>query len=118
MAKDSRFPVVLTEAALAELGRLLRRKGEDGSVVRIGVKGGGCSGLEYVIRVESGGREGDLSVDEGGLTVVCDQKSARILEGSTLEYTGNLLTGGLRFDNPNAERSCGCGTSFSLKKPV
>lgn len=118
MAKDSGFPVVLTEAALAELGRLLRRKGEDGSVVRIGVKGGGCSGLEYVIRVEPGGRVGDLSIVEGEVTVVCDQKSARILEGSTLEYTGNLLTGGLRFDNPNAERSCGCGTSFSLKKPV
>lgn len=110
----SEFPYRLTEGALNRVRHLLQRQGK--SVLRIGVKGGGCSGYEYVMRPEDLPRESDLVCElEGGVTLVCDPRSAPILEGTEIEYTGNLVGGGFRFDNPNAARSCGCGTSFSLK---
>lgn len=111
----AKFPVSITPEAWVQLTQLLSRKAEPGSVVRIGVKGGGCSGLEYVIKLEKQVRDSDLSVSQGETTVVCDPKSAEYLTGSLLEHTGNLIGGGFRFDNPNASRSCGCGTSFTLK---
>ncbi len=109
----SDFPFRLNESALVRVRHLLKRQGK--SVLRIGVKGGGCSGYEYVMRPEDSVRESDLVwVVEEGLTLVCDPKSAPILQGTAIEYTGNLIGGGFQFDNPNAARSCGCGTSFSL----
>lgn len=80
------------------------------------MKGGGCSGLEYVLRIDDRELPGDLAFEAGGLRVVCDPKSAGFLQGATLRYTGNLMGGGIEFDNPNAERSCGCGTSFLPKQ--
>lgn len=106
------FPVTITEPAARILQSMLTRKGTPEDHIRIGVKGGGCSGLEYVIRIDSLKLDGDLMVQIGDLTVVCDPKSAEFLEGSTLDVSGNLIGGGLQFDNPNAARSCGCGTSF------
>jgi iron-sulfur cluster assembly protein len=109
------FPVEVTPKALEELRKLAARKAAPGALVRVGVKGGGCSGLEYVLRFEMNARSDDLTTSLGGLTLVCDPKSAHFLQGSVLEYTGNLLHGGFAFQNPNAERSCGCGTSFAPK---
>jgi iron-sulfur cluster assembly protein len=109
------FPVEVTPKALEELRKLAARKAAPGALVRVGVKGGGCSGLEYVLRFEMSSRSDDLTTSLGGLTLVCDPKSAQFLQGSVLEYTGNLLHGGFAFQNPNAERSCGCGTSFAPK---
>lgn len=113
---EQSFPVAVTEEAWQNIGRLLSRKGEAGDCLRIGVKGGGCSGLEYVFKIESQTRPSDLALQNGDLKVVCDPKSAEYLRGSTLNYTGNLIGGGFAFDNPNATRSCGCGTSFTPKK--
>lgn len=110
----SEFPFRLTEAAHARIKHLLQRQGK--SVLRVGVKGGGCSGYEYVMRPEDMAKESDFVCElEPGVTLVCDPRSATILAGTEIEYTGNLIGGGFRFDNPNAARSCGCGTSFSLK---
>jgi iron-sulfur cluster assembly protein len=111
----SEFPVTLTDAAVAQAKRVLAKEGKDGSFLRIGVKGGGCSGLEYVMKADTAERDGDLRTQFGDLTVVCDPKSATYLEGATLDYTGNLIGGGFQFRNPNADRSCGCGTSFMPK---
>lgn len=110
------FPVEITPEALEQMKRLLERKGEPGSFLRIGVKGGGCSGLEYVIRLETRDMPYDMAFVEGPVKVVCDAKSAMYLRGSILQWTGNLIGGGFKFDNPNAQRSCGCGTSFTPKK--
>lgn len=110
------FPVTVTPEALTNLRRMRDRKGSPTSVVRIGVKGGGCSGLEYVMRLDEGARDTDLQFETEGLVVVCDPKSAKFLEGSSLVWTGNLIGGGFHFENPNAERSCGCGTSFTPRK--
>lgn len=107
------FPVSVSNDALVHLRRLLDRKGEPGAFVRIGVKGGGCSGFEYIVRIETNRRQNDQSLELEGLEIVCDEKSAAYLQGATLEWTGNLIGGGFQFENPNAARSCGCGTSFT-----
>ena len=109
------FPVNLTEKAIGQLKRLVAKDGREGAFLRVGVKGGGCSGLEYVMRIEVDRKQLDLSREFEGVEVVCDSKSAKFLKGATLDYTGNLIGGGFKFENPNADRSCGCGTSFMPK---
>ena len=111
----SPFPVTIDPEAAKQLKGLLARKGSPGQFVRIGVKGGGCSGLEYVIRLDERRLDGDQSLELDGLEVVCDARSTEFLAGSTLVYSGNLMSGGFAFENPNAARSCGCGTSFTPK---
>ena len=109
------FPVALTESAVGQLKRLVAKDGRDGVFLRIGVKGGGCSGLEYVMKLDVERKSIDLETEHAGVLVVCDSKSAKFLQGATLDYTGNLIGGGFKFENPNADRSCGCGTSFMPK---
>ena len=109
----SEFPITLESAAVTQMKRLLAKDGRPESFLLVGVKGGGCSGLEYVTRLDTAVGENDLVADFDGVKVVCDPKSAKFLSGSTLKYTGNLIGGGFQFENPNAARSCGCGTSFT-----
>lgn len=109
------FPVELTESAVAQARKLLAKDGRPDAFLRIGVKGGGCSGLEYLMRLDVKPTPFDMEEIVDGVKVVCDAKSAVYLQGSTLEYTGNLIGGGFTFHNPNADRSCGCGTSFTPK---
>jgi len=111
----SDFPVEITPEAADQLRRLKERKGNAASFVRIGVKGGGCSGLEYVMRLDEKSLAIDIETEVDGLKIVCDSKSAKFLTGSRLVWTGNLIGGGFTFENPNASRSCGCGTSFMPK---
>ncbi|MBI1756331.1 MAG: iron-sulfur cluster assembly accessory protein [Fimbriimonas ginsengisoli] len=110
------FPILLDEAAIARTRALLAKDGRDGAFLRVGVKGGGCSGFEYVLKLDVKPREGDLLAAFDGVPVACDPKSARFLAGSTLVYTGNLIGGGFKIENPNAARSCGCGASFTPKR--
>ena len=109
------FPIAITPSAQAQLKRLLAKDGREGVFLRVGVKGGGCSGLEYVTRLDTERKPIDLSEAFNGVEVVCDSKSAKFLDGATLDFTGNLIGGGFKFENPNADRSCGCGTSFMPK---
>jgi len=110
------FPVEVEPAALAQLKSLRLRKGGHDTCVRIGVKGGGCSGLEYVLKLDDDRLPIDIVEEIDGLTLLCDEKSAKFLQGAKLVWTGNLIGGGFTFENPNADRSCGCGTSFTLKR--
>ena len=110
------FPVSVTERALAQVKRLVAKDPRNDVFLRLGVKGGGCSGFEYVMKLDDAHRSNDLAIEMDGVTVVCDSKSARFLLGSTFDYTGNLIGGGFSFANPNAARSCGCGTSFTPRK--
>ncbi|MBV9851616.1 MAG: iron-sulfur cluster assembly accessory protein [Armatimonadetes bacterium] len=107
--------VTLTEGARAQVRRVLAKKGVPGAFLRLGVRGGGCSGLSYVMRPDTEFDEFDLTWEEpDGLRVVIDRKSVTFLQGTTLDYsTKNLLEGGFQFRNPNAAKSCGCGTSFT-----
>lgn len=111
----SEFPVTLTERALKQVQRLLAKDGRPDAFLRIGVKSGGCSGFEYVTKLDTVRKPIDVAAEFDGIPVVCDAKSARFLHGSTFDYTGNLIGGGFKFENPNVTRSCGCGTSFTPK---
>ena len=109
--------VALTEGALKFVKRRAEREGKTGQWLRLGVRGGGCSGLNYVIEFEADpDPEFDETYEQGGMKIVVDIKSAKFLRGSTLVYNmKNLLDGMLVFENPNAVRSCGCGTSFTAR---
>jgi iron-sulfur cluster assembly protein len=82
--------------------------------IRVGVEGGGCSGLSYMLEFDNQLREGDQMFEDKGIKVVVDRKSFLYLVGTELEYTGGLNGKGFVFNNPNANRTCGCGESFSV----
>jgi iron-sulfur cluster assembly protein len=116
MKTQETFPIVITPAAFAQVKKLLLKDGRPEAFLRLGVKGGGCSGMEYVMKLDTAGKAIDLVLESDGVRIVCDSKSAGFLEGATFDYTGNLIGGGFKFENPNASRSCGCGTSFTPRK--
>lgn len=82
--------------------------------VRVGVKSGGCSGLSYDLKFDKAQQEGDKVFEDNGVKIIVDKKSFLYLIGTTLEYSGGLNGTGFVFNNPNANRTCGCGESFSL----
>jgi iron-sulfur cluster assembly protein len=82
--------------------------------VRVGVKSGGCSGLSYDLTFDNKQAENDKIFEENGVKIIVDKKSFLYLVGTTLEYSGGLNGKGFVFNNPNANRTCGCGESFSL----
>ncbi len=112
---QDQFPISITDKALAQVKRLIVKDARPGVFLRLGVKGGGCSGLEYVMKLDVARKPIDLEAEFDGVHVVCDAKSAVHLRGSVFDYTGNLIGGGFQFQNPNAGRSCGCGASFVPK---
>jgi iron-sulfur cluster assembly protein len=108
--------ITITPDALRQVRFLMRKQGKETGGLRIGVKGGGCSGLSYVMNLEDSPTERDFVYEFDGLPVYVDKRSARFLDGIQLDYTTqNLLEGGWKWTNPNAARSCGCGTSFTPK---
>lgn len=113
-ARDTASPTVLgfTEVAVEKLREAASREGE-GFGLRVGVVNGGCSGLQYHLAFEPGARDGDLVFDVGGVKVFVDAESRPHLEGTTLDYVVSLHGAGFKFLNPNASRTCGCGTSFA-----
>ncbi|MCX8533442.1 HesB/IscA family protein [Chryseobacterium luquanense] len=82
--------------------------------IRVGVKSGGCSGLEYMLGFDNKQNETDQIFEDNGIKIVVEKKSILYLAGTTLEYSGGLNGKGFIFNNPNASRTCGCGESFSL----
>ena len=86
----------------------------EGSFIRVGVEGGGCSGLSYMLEFDDKMREGDQAFEDKGIKIVVDRKSFLYLVGTELEYSGGLNGKGFIFKNPNASRTCGCGESFSV----
>tara|TARA_B100000809_G_C15125672_1_gene526125 strand:+ start:527 stop:856 length:330 start_codon:yes stop_codon:yes gene_type:complete len=82
--------------------------------VRVGVKSGGCSGLSYDLKFDNAQKEGDKVFEDNNVKIIVDKKSFLYLIGTTLEYSGGLNGAGFVFNNPNANRTCGCGESFSL----
>jgi iron-sulfur cluster assembly protein len=82
--------------------------------IRVGVEGGGCSGLSYKLEFDNVMKEGDQVFEDKGIKVVVDRKSFLYLVGTELQYTGGLNGKGFVFNNPNASRTCGCGESFSV----
>jgi iron-sulfur cluster assembly protein len=105
--------ITFTSSAIEELKNILHEEQIPADqVLRVGVKGGGCSGLSYVLEFDQRG-EFDQEFDIEGLTVVLDQRHALYVNGMEVDYQGGLNDRGFIFLNPNAKSSCGCGTSFS-----
>ena len=105
----------LTDKAALEVKRLIEKEGKPTLGLRLGVGGGGCSGLSYTLNLDdtAGVTDFDKVLEVKGVKVIVDQKSLLYLSGMVLDYEGNLMGGGFKFNNPNAKRSCGCGSSFS-----
>ena len=82
--------------------------------IRVGVKSGGCSGLSYELKFDNKQNEDDKLIEDNGMKILCDKKSFLYLIGTTLEFSGGLNGKGFVFNNPNSQRTCGCGESFSL----
>jgi iron-sulfur cluster assembly protein len=105
--------IQITETAARKIRSLLTKQGITDGGLRVGVKGGGCSGLSYTFTWEKQARVGD-EVFEGpeGAKIFVDRKSLLYLKGTLLDYDTNLLSKGFVFSNPNAKSTCGCGSSF------
>ena len=106
--------ITLTERASVEVKRIISEKGlPEGSALRVGVKGGGCSGFSYTLGFDDSIGETDQVSEVGDLRVVCDPKSFLYLNGTEIDYEDGLMGRGFKFGNPNATNSCGCGESFT-----
>ena len=105
--------LVLTEKAAKQVKELMKAQSLENVYLRMGVKGGGCSGLSYSLEFDSELGPHDKEFEIDGIKVVVDKKSYLYLNGTTLDYVKQGLTGGFTFVNPQAKSSCGCGTSFS-----
>jgi len=105
--------IQVTEKALGRIRQVFVKQGVEGGGLRLGVQGGGCSGMSYLIRFEPKERPSDRVFEFEGVKLFVDPKSLIYLEGVTLDYKESLMQSGFVFENPNAKKSCGCGTSFS-----
>lgn len=108
--------IKVTEDAKIKISQLMNEEGYDVAqdYVRVGVKSGGCSGLSYELKFDSSLEDNDKLFEDNRVKIIVDKKSFLYLVGTTLEYSGGLNGKGFVFNNPNANRTCGCGESFSL----
>jgi iron-sulfur cluster assembly protein len=108
--------IKVAETAKDKVAMLMREEGFDPSndFVRVGVKSGGCSGLSYDLKFDREVHEEDKLFEDNQVKILVDKKSLLYLIGTTLEFSGGLNGKGFVFNNPNAQRTCGCGESFSL----
>ena len=104
------------ETAKQKVSTLMKEEGYDPlrDYVRVGVKSGGCSGLSYELKFDSELKKEDMIYEDNQVKIIVDKKSILYLAGTILEYSGGLNGKGFVFNNPNAQRTCGCGESFSL----
>lgn len=107
--------IELSETAAREIKTIIQQQELDASKVRlrVGVKGGGCSGFSYLLDLTEQERETDEKFEKHGVTIVCDPKSYLYLNGVTIDFKDEVMGRGFVFSNPNATSSCGCGSSFS-----
>jgi iron-sulfur cluster assembly protein len=115
MGEENAMPVTLTEKAANEIKRILKEQNSDTeAILRVGVAGGGCSGFQYSLNLDRGSDPvKDMVSEQHGIKVAVDKKSLLFLDGTTLDFYEGLEKRGFTFDNPNATKSCGCGSSFS-----
>ncbi|WP_067029838.1 HesB/IscA family protein [Allomuricauda sp. CP2A] len=108
--------IKVSETARQRVVSLMTEGGYDASTdfVRVGVKSGGCSGLSYELKFDKSADDTDKVFEDNDVRIIVDKKSFLYLVGTTLEYSGGLNGKGFVFNNPNAQRTCGCGESFSL----
>ena len=105
--------ITVTERAARQIGEILRRE-PAGTMLRVSVEGGGCSGFQYKFDMDRAQAADDLVIHRGGATVLIDQTSVGYLAGSEIDFVDDLIGASFQINNPQATASCGCGTSFSV----
>ncbi len=111
-SEEAKPTIHVTDKAVAKIRQAFAREGVSGGL-RLGVLGGGCSGLSYQFKFDTKPRPKDKVFDFDGVQIFVDPKSILYLHGMTLDYKETLMQSGFVFENPNAKKSCGCGTSFA-----
>lgn len=108
--------VILTETAAREIKTIIQQQELDADKVRlrVGVKGGGCSGFSYVLDLTETQKDTDEVFEQHGVKIICDPKSLLYLSGTTVDFKDEIMGRGFVFQNPNATTSCGCGSSFAV----
>ena len=106
--------ITVSEKAANKAREFAKKGAQEEFGLRVGVKGGGCSGLTYTLSIDTEARPEDKVIDENGVKLFVDKKSYVFLAGTVLEYSDGLNGKGFVFNNPNAKTTCGCGTSFSV----
>ena len=109
--------LIISEVAAQKVKEMLAEQQEEGQklYLRVGVKGGGCSGLSYGMGFDANATEEDTHVNYHGVDVIVDKESAPLLDGVQIDFKQNMMGGGFTIDNPNAIATCGCGSSFKTK---
>ncbi|MEI7887571.1 MAG: iron-sulfur cluster insertion protein ErpA [Actinomycetes bacterium] len=105
--------ITLTDTAADKVKQLISAEGDEALALRVAVRPGGCSGFSYEMFFDSDVASDDVTVEKAGVRVIVDPSSAQLLTGATLDYKDGLDQSGFAITNPNAERTCGCGQSFS-----
>ena len=105
--------ITLTDTAAAKVRDLIDAEGEPSLALRVAVRPGGCSGFSYEMFFDSDVAGDDVTAEYSGVKIVVDPSSAQLLDGAVLDYKDGLTQAGFSIDNPNAQRTCGCGQSFS-----
>lgn len=108
--------ITLTETAATEIKNLFESQGVENAALRVFVSGGGCSGLQYGMAIADEVEEGDVEMEQHGVRILVDPLSMNYLAGASVDYVEDVMGGGFKIDNPNAARSCGCGSSFSTEE--
>jgi iron-sulfur cluster assembly protein len=108
--------VILSETAAKEIHSIIKEQELDAAKVclRVGVKGGGCSGFSYLLDLTESRKDTDEAFEQHGIRIICDPKSLLYLNGVTVDFKDEIMGRGFVFNNPNATSSCGCGSSFSV----
>ena len=105
--------IALTDNAASKVAELIQAEGDENLALRVAVRPGGCSGFSYEMFFDTDVADDDVTSEKAGVRVVVDPSSAQLLTGATLDYKDGLSQAGFSIDNPNAQRTCGCGSSFS-----
>jgi len=115
MATETAQGIILTETAAREVKSIVQQQELDAEKVRlrVGVKGGGCSGFSYLLDLTETQKETDELFEQHGIKIICDPKSLLYLGGTTIDFKDEIMGRGFVFQNPNATSTCGCGSSFS-----
>lgn len=113
MTETLEHPVTVSDRAAKRIAKILTGE-PDGTVLRVSVEGGGCSGLQYKYDLVTDREEDDLAIEKNGVTVLIDSVSLQYMAGSEIDFVDDLIGQAFQINNPNAVAGCGCGTSFTI----
>ena len=112
MVQEAVSIVTITDKAAEKASALLKDRGVEDGALRVFVVGGGCSGYQYGMAIAQGTEEGDIIIERGGIRVLVDPESAPLMQGAEIDYVDDIMKSGFTIFNPNAVKSCACGSSF------